>query len=79
MRSTLSFVPPLAGGDDYRWIVDYKTATHGSESVDAFLAAERAKYSAQIEAYARTIVTATGKVRLALYYPFLSKLIWWAP
>ena len=70
---------PLAGGDDYRWIVDYKTATHGSESVDAFLAAERAKYSAQIEAYARTIVTATGKVRLALYYPFLSKLIWWAP
>jgi ATP-dependent helicase/nuclease subunit A len=70
---------PLAAGNDYVWIVDYKTATHGSEGIDAFLATERAKYSAQLEAYARTITTAAGKVRLALYYPFLSKLIWWTP
>lgn len=70
---------PLADGDDYRWIVDYKTSTHGSEGIDTFLAAERAKYSAQLEAYARTMNVTAGKVRLALYYPFLSKLIWWAP
>ncbi len=70
---------PLAVGDEYQWIVDYKTSTHGSEGVDAFLAAERAKYSAQLEAYARTMNVTAGNVRLALYYPFLSKLIWWAP
>jgi hypothetical protein len=58
--------------------VDYKTSTHGSEGIEDFLAAERVKYSAQLEAYARTIAT-TGNVRLALYYPFLSKLTWWEP
>jgi ATP-dependent helicase/nuclease subunit A len=69
---------PLADGDDYLWIVDYKTTTHGGGNIEAFLQGERAKYSAQMETYAR-VFKMEDKVRLALYYPLLSQLIWWAP
>lgn len=70
---------PLAEGDDHLWIVDYKTTTHGGDAIEAFLAAERAKYSAQMQTYAQTINSAGRKIRLALYYPLLSQLIWWEP
>jgi ATP-dependent helicase/nuclease subunit A len=75
---------PLVPGDSCLWIVDYKTATHGALNLDEFLASERDKYAPQLEAYAR-ILSATAsdtgatqqKLRLALYYPMLPKLIWW--
>ncbi len=70
---------PLASGDDYLWIVDYKTTAHGHEGVEAFLAEERAKYAAQMETYAHTIKSVTSKVRLALYYPMIPSLTWWTP
>lgn len=70
---------PMAEGDDYLWIVDYKTTTHGREEIEAFLAAEQAKYSPQLQTYAQTINSAGRKIRLALYYPLLSQLIWWEP
>ncbi|MEO6817263.1 MAG: UvrD-helicase domain-containing protein [Edaphobacter sp.] len=70
---------PLIEGDDYLWIVDYKTTTHGGEAIEAFLAAERAKYSAQMQTYAQAINSAGRKIRLALYYPLLPQLIWWDP
>lgn len=70
---------PLADGNDYLWIVDYKTTTPGSESLEAFLAAERTKYSAQMETYARTVDSTESEIRLALYYPLLPQLIWWKP
>lgn len=77
---------PLAPGTDHLWIVDYKTTTHGSEGIDTFLTQERAKYAPQLEAYATVfkqgrLQQTKGKppVRLALYYPMLSKLIWWMP
>lgn len=70
---------PLAEGDDYLWIVDYKTTTHSGEGMEAFLASERAKYNAQMQTYAQTINRAGRKMRLALYYPLLSQLTWWNP
>jgi len=70
---------PLAPGSDHLWIVDYKTTTHGPEGLDAFLAEERARYAPQLEAYATVLAQTEGEpaIRLALYYPMLSKLIWW--
>jgi ATP-dependent helicase/nuclease subunit A len=70
---------PLAEGDDYLWIVDYKTTAHGSDGIEAFLASEREKYQAQMQTYAQTVNSSGSKIRLALYYPLLPQLIWWDP
>jgi ATP-dependent exoDNAse (exonuclease V) beta subunit len=70
---------PLDAGSDYLWIVDYKTATHGAQGMDEFLAEERAKYAAQMDTYARVLRdrAEAGKLRVGLYYPMLPRLIWW--
>jgi hypothetical protein len=72
---------PLDAGTDCLWIVDYKTATHGRGGVEEFLAEERVKYEAQMEAYARMMRDRmqAGKLRAGLYYPMLPRLVWWEP
>lgn len=72
---------PLDTGNDYLWIIDYKTATHGREGVDEFLAKERVKYGAQMEAYAWMMSdrVEAGRLRAGLYYPTLARLVWWVP
>lgn len=72
---------PLDAGDDCLWIIDYKTATHGREGVDEFLAKEQVKYGAQMEAYARIMTSRVeiGRLRVGLYYPMLARLVWWVP
>jgi ATP-dependent exoDNAse (exonuclease V) beta subunit len=70
---------PTEPGTDYLWIIDYKTATHGRERVDEFLAEERTKYTDQMQVYARMMKdrAASGKLRVGLYYPMLPTLVWW--
>jgi ATP-dependent exoDNAse (exonuclease V) beta subunit len=72
---------PHAEGDDYLWIVDYKTASHGPAGLDDFLAAQRAAYGPQLETYARILAHARskspGQIRLALYFPTIPRLHWW--
>jgi hypothetical protein len=72
---------PHAPGEDFLWIIDYKTATHSLTGLDNFLAAERATYGPQLESYAHILAPARAKspdqVRLALYFPALPRLIWW--
>ena len=74
---------PHAPGDDILWIVDYKTADHGSSGLDAFLTQQRATYAPQLETYARVLAPTHAKslnqVRLALYYPTIPRLVWWKP
>jgi len=72
---------PLEAGEECFWIIDYKTATHGREGLDDFLDSERAKYGAQMEVYARMMRDRieSGKLRVGLYYPMLSRLVWWIP
>jgi hypothetical protein len=72
---------PGAQGDECVWIVDYKTASHGSVGMERFLEAEQRKYGPQMETYARMMREAsdTAEIRLGLYYPLLSKLVWWKP
>ena len=80
-RVFLAGAKPLAAGNGYLWIIDYKTATHGRESMDEFLTDERAKYGPQIEAYAQVMADRVedGQLRVGLYYPMLARLVWWAP
>jgi ATP-dependent exoDNAse (exonuclease V) beta subunit len=70
---------PQIAGNEYLWIIDYKTTTHGAEGVEEFLAGERMKYAAQLETYARMIKETEQEVRVGLYYPMLPRLIWWIP
>jgi hypothetical protein len=80
-RVFLAGQKPMDSGSDCLWIVDYKTATHGREGVEEFLAEEQAKYSAQMETYARMMQDRAqdGSLRVGLYYPMLARLVWWIP
>ena len=74
-------VEPLAAGQECMWIVDYKTTTHGSKGIDAFLEEERTKYGPQMDTYASILRSSrpAQPIRAGLYYPMLSRLIWWTP
>jgi ATP-dependent helicase/nuclease subunit A len=78
-RVFLGGAKPLDAGNDCLWIIDYKTATHGREGVEQFLAEERVKYGEQMEAYARMMRdrVEAGRLRAGLYYPMLARLVWW--
>jgi ATP-dependent helicase/nuclease subunit A len=80
-RTFFAGAQPLDAGSEYLWIVDYKTATHGREGAEQFLAEERAKYEGQMEAYARMMRdrVEAGRLRVGLYYPMLARLVWWTP
>jgi ATP-dependent helicase/nuclease subunit A len=71
---------PCSTEETHLWIVDYKTARHGAAGMDAFLESEKEKYLGQLEAYAAVMRKAHGEdipLRLALYYPLLTRLVWW--
>jgi hypothetical protein len=74
---------PRSPGEDFLWIVDYKTTPHSPSGLEQFLEAQRATYAPQLEAYARILArtrsTPPEQVRLALYYPTIPRLIWWTP
>ncbi len=62
------------------WIADYKTARHGTSGIDAFLAEEKEKYARQLESYAEVMRKVQGNdlpLRMALYFPLLTRLVWW--
>ena len=54
-----------------RWIVDYKTGTHGGGDLDAFIANEIERYRGQLERYAALFADEGRPLRLALYLPLL--------
>ena len=79
-RTFLAGPEPLAPGTSHLWIVDYKTATHGSGNLASFLAAEKNKYAPQLEEYARSLAPHNPRpIRLALYYPMLPHMLCWEP
>ena len=66
--------------ETHLWIVDYKTARHGASGIDAFLDAEKEKYARQLESYAEVMRKVQGNalpLRMALYFPLLTRLVWW--
>ena len=83
LRTDRTFVAgsePLSFGmATHRWIVDFKTAELGGRHPDAFFLAERAKYEAQLHAYAQAMLAQNPEQRvvLALYYPLLPHLLYW--
>ena len=76
-RTFLAGPAPLEPGADHLWIVDYKTSTHAEAGLDAWLEQQRELYREQLETYARALAGQTQPLRLALYFPLLSRLVWW--
>jgi hypothetical protein len=72
---------PHATGEDYLWIVDYKTAAHSGSDRRAWLEAQRELYAGQLELYAAGLAAvyevAADRIRVALYHPLLPQLTWW--
>lgn len=77
-RTFLAGAAPLEAGAEYLWIVDYKTSTHAEAGLDAWLDGQQALYREQLETYARALAAPGQPLRLALYFPLLARLRWWA-
>ena len=73
---------PNTPGEDFLWIIDYKTTDRSPAGLDAFLAEQRETYSPQLEAYAHILArvrsVSLSNVRLALYFPAIPSLTWWS-
>jgi hypothetical protein len=78
---------PLKNGDTHLWIVDYKTtgiADSRTTSLELSVGIpldERARYEPQLALYGRVLRSVLGlelPLRLALYYPAIPHLDWWA-
>ncbi len=55
-----------------RWIVDYKTSTHGGSDVDVFLDNEKKRYESKMQEYAQAIrAIDSHPIYLGLYFPML--------
>ena len=55
-----------------RWIIDYKSSAHDGGGLDKFLDAERERYRAKLELYARLMQHWDPRpVKLGLYFPLL--------
>ena len=79
-RMFLAGVAPMASGEEALWIVDFKTASYGLAHVEEFLLEERKQYAEQMQMYgdiARATYPSDRVVRLGLYYPLLSRFLWW--
>jgi ATP-dependent exoDNAse (exonuclease V) beta subunit len=71
---------PTSSDTDTLWVVDFKTASHGAEHAEEFLAKEREQYAEQMQLYgdiAHIVYPDTRNVRLGLYYPLLERFVWW--
>jgi len=62
--------------NDTRWIIDYKTSSHGGGDLDGFLENEAKRYRKQLQAYKTAIaLTETRPIKTALYFPLLDRLL----
>jgi len=62
--------------DDTRWIIDYKTSSHGGGDLDGFLRNEAERYREQLSRYKNAIaITETRPIKTALYFPMLDQLL----
>jgi len=61
--------------DGTRWIIDYKTSSHGGGDLEGFLKNEATRYREQLQRYKDAMAIAENlPVKTALYFPLLDRL-----
>ncbi len=86
-RSFLAGGQPCTEGENYLWIIDYKTGSHAESFQDdtqreQWLAAQQAQWQPQLEAYGKVLLAALPEpkpLRYGLFFPELLHLRWWSP
>ncbi len=59
-----------------RWIIDYKTSSHGGGDLEGFLKNEEDRYREQLSRYRKAVaITETRPIKTALYFPMLDRLL----
>ena len=59
-----------------RWIIDYKTSSHGGGDLEGFLESEAKRYREQLQRYKSAMaLTETRPIKTALYFPMLDRLL----
>ena len=59
-----------------RWIIDYKTSSHGGGDLEGFLKNEEERYREQLSRYRKAVaITETRPIKTALYFPMLDRLL----
>lgn len=59
-----------------RWIIDYKTSSHGGGDLEGFLDNEIKRYRAQLQLYRWAMaLTENRPIKTALYFPLLDRLL----
>ncbi len=59
-----------------RWIIDYKTSSHGGGDLEGFLENEANRYREQLHRYKKAMgLTETRPIKTALYFPLLDRLL----
>jgi len=57
-----------------RWIIDYKTSSHGGGDLEGFLNNEAERYREQLQRYKNAVaITEIRPIRTALYFPLLDE------
>ncbi|MGD9264785.1 MAG: UvrD-helicase domain-containing protein, partial [Lysobacterales bacterium] len=62
--------------DGIRWVIDYKTSSHGGGNLEGFLANEAERYREQLHRYRVALaLTESLPIKTALYFPLLDRLV----
>lgn len=71
---------PHDEGEEYFWVIDYKTSYYSGTNMASFIAAERERYAPQLSQYGRALRKMHGestRLQYGLYFPRLHHLEHW--
>jgi ATP-dependent exoDNAse (exonuclease V) beta subunit len=62
--------------DGVRWIIDYKTSSHGGGNLEGFLNNEADRYRDQLQRYRQAVaMNESLPISTALYFPLLDRFL----
>jgi len=72
---------PRDAGSENFWVVDYKSSFYSGRDLDGFIEDQKSLYEPQLDLYGKALRKLHGEsviLRLALYFPRLRRMTYWA-